>query len=157
MFMTTSIVRPMPGLLFAELAETILGGSMSSVDALVELQQTLYRSSNLTRRWLHCARLDWIVDALQRAAPEGRERALEIGPGAGIYLPVLARLFREVVASDIETAYLQHAAKLVDAHPNLHLVADDITASKLPEASFDLILCTEFIRSQSSIPVTSIC
>jgi SAM-dependent methyltransferase len=119
---------------------------MATDAELVALQQTLYRSANPTRRWLHCARRDWIADALHRHAPQGPARALEIGPGSGVYLPVLANLFAEVVATDIEAAYLKHAAPLRQRLPNLQLVPDDICASALVPHSFDLILCTEVIE-----------
>jgi SAM-dependent methyltransferase len=119
---------------------------VASEGELVALQETLYRSTNPTRRWLHCSRRDWIVDALQRHVPVVRARALEVGPGAGIYLPVLARLFAEVVASDVEAAFLKHAAPLRHSVPSLELVRDDICASSMPAASFDLILCTEVIE-----------
>lgn len=119
---------------------------MASESELVALQETLYRSNNPTRRWLHCARRDWIVDALRRHAPTAPARALEVGPGSCIYLPVLARLFSEVVASDIEAAFLKHAASLRHSLPNLHLALDNICESALPPASFDLILCTEVVE-----------
>lgn len=120
---------------------------MVSESELVELQQAIYTSKNPTRRWLHCTRRDWIMDALQRYTYEGRcERALEVGPGSGIYLPVLAGLYKEVAASDVEQAYLKHASALVTLYRNLSLVPDDITHTKLPEGSFDLILCTEVIE-----------
>jgi ubiquinone/menaquinone biosynthesis C-methylase UbiE len=112
---------------------------------LVLLQETLYRSGNPTRRWLHCSRRDWIIAALRRHAGAGG-RALEIGPGCGVYLPVLASLFGEVVATDIEEAYLRHAARLRQTLPNLELVRDDVCASSLPAQGFDLILCTEVIE-----------
>src|SRR5262245_17278298 len=121
--------------------------SKTTESKLVELQQTIYTSKNPTRRWLHCTRRDWIMNSLRRCALEGAcDRALEVGPGSGIYLPILAGLYKEVTASDIEQAYLKHAAALVAFHRNLSLVADDITRTKLPEASFDLILCTEVIE-----------
>jgi len=41
---------------------------MATDRELVELQETLYTSSNPTRRWLHCIRRDWIYDALNRYA-----------------------------------------------------------------------------------------
>lgn len=113
---------------------------------LVNLQETLYTSTNPTRRWLHCSRRTWILNALQRYASSSRQRALEIGPGSGAYLPYLANLFEEVVASDIEHSYLQHASFLWRNHSNLQLVQDDITASALPLNSFDLILCTEVVE-----------
>lgn len=119
---------------------------MASDSELLALQETLYRSSNPTRRWLHCSRRDWIADALRRHAPADPVRALEVGPGSCIYLPVLARLFKEVVAADIEAAYLKHAASLRHSLPNLELALDNICASTLPPASFDLILCTEVVE-----------
>lgn len=118
---------------------------MASPSELVALQETLYRSGNPTRRWLHCARRDWIIAALQRYARPGG-RALEVGPGCGVYLPVLAALFGAVVAADVEAAYLRHAARLRRSVPNLALVRDDICATALPAHSFDLVLCTEVVE-----------
>ena len=118
---------------------------MASPTELVALQETLYRSANPTRRWLHCSRRDWIIAALRRHASPGGQ-ALEVGPGCGVYLPVLASLFGRVVAADIEEAYLHHAARLRQTLPNLALVRDDVCASSLPEHSFDLVLCTEVIE-----------
>ena len=120
--------------------------SMTAANALVELQQVLYESKNPTRRWLHTARKGGIVDAVRRCARRRHARALEVGPGSGIYLPVLSRLYDEVTAIDIEDAYLDHANALTAKHPNLRLQVDDITDSSLPESSFDLVLCTEVIE-----------
>jgi ubiquinone/menaquinone biosynthesis C-methylase UbiE len=119
---------------------------MASEAELVALQETLYTSGNPTRRWLHCSRRDWIGNALRSTPSHLRGRALEVGPGSGVYLSLLAGLFAEVVASDIEAAYLKHAEHLCHAHPNLRLVADDVTASAMPAQSFDLILCSEVIE-----------
>lgn len=119
---------------------------MVSEAELVELQRTLYASANPTRRWLHCTRRDWIIDALRRWAPPIRGQALEVGPGSGVYLPVLAELFERVVASDVEPAYLKFAAPLAERFANLRLLADDIAASKLPAREFDLVLCTEVLE-----------
>lgn len=125
---------------------------MASEIELVALQETLYRSSNPTRRWLHCSRRDWIIAALTRYATSQRGRALEIGPGSGVYLPVLSRLFDDVIASDIEAAFLNHAGPLRHSLPNLRLALDDICASRLDAASFDLILCTEVIEHIADSP-----
>ncbi len=115
---------------------------------LVALQDTLYTSRNPTRRWLHCARRDWMVDAIRRvaAAQPQRQHALEVGPGSGVYLPVLASLYAQVTASDIEAAYIERAQRLARDHRNLACVIDDITRSQLPSASVDLILCSEVIE-----------
>jgi len=117
-----------------------------SPDHLLELQQTLYASRNPTRRWLHCMRRDWIIGAIDRCRSPRPRAALEVGPGSGIYLPVLAAAFDRVVASDVEPEFLEHARSLAGIHGNIFTVEDDIQASALPEATFDLILCTEVIE-----------
>ena len=120
---------------------------MVPLSQLVELQQTLYNSKNPTRRWLHCIRRDWLIEMIYRYAIEKQQRlALEVGPGSGIYLPILAERFEKVIASDVEEAYIKYASCLQDKYPNLSLVIDDITNSRLSEASFDLIVCTEVLE-----------
>jgi len=119
---------------------------MPSKQELVALQETLYTSKNPTRRWLHCSRRDWILDALQRYAPLSNQFALEVGPGSGLYLPTLANLFNQVIACDIEKSYLEHATPLLPDYPNLQLLVDDMTASQLESRRFDLVLCTEVIE-----------
>ena len=119
---------------------------MTNAADLVELQETLYTSRNPTRRWLHCTRRDWIVEAIQQWSRLGNTRALEVGPGSGLYLPVLAAHFLDVVASDIEEAYISHARGLATRHANLRLVVDDITATRLEAGTFDLVLCTEVLE-----------
>ena len=111
-------------------------------DPLLELQDTLYASRNPTRRWLHHERRRWIEAALRRHAV-GRS-AIEIGPGSGVYLPLLCDLFEEVVAADVENAFLARARELAAERPNLRVERDDITDSRL--GTFDLVLCTEVLE-----------
>ena len=118
---------------------------MSTEQELLQLQETLYTSKNPTRRWLHCSRRDWINSRIQEAG-RPTQRALEVGPGAGGYLQVLADNADAVVAADIEETYLQQARKLAATNPKLSCVKDDITRTQLPEESFDLLLCTEVIE-----------
>jgi SAM-dependent methyltransferase len=113
---------------------------------LIDLQNTLYRSKNPTRRWLHCSRREWITSAVRKCRVPANDDALEIGPGSGVYLPILASRFKRVHASDIEKAYLGHANVHQRTLSNLHLVLDDICNSNLPSGSFDLILCSEVIE-----------
>jgi SAM-dependent methyltransferase len=114
-------------------------------DALFALQQTLYTSRNPTRRWLHVSRRAWIARALRRYGSHS-ETAVEVGPGSGVYLPVLAELANEVIATDIEDAYLSRLTPIVRDHPNVSLLIDDITRSRLESASVDVLLCTEVIE-----------
>jgi 2-polyprenyl-3-methyl-5-hydroxy-6-metoxy-1,4-benzoquinol methylase len=118
---------------------------MQTGQQLVDLQETLYTSRNPTRRWLHCTRRDWIVAQIQ-LMPKSMLKALEVGPGAGGYLPILAEAAQELVAADIEDAYLAQAKTLAETIPGLSCVKDDITATTLEPGSFDLVLCTEVIE-----------
>jgi SAM-dependent methyltransferase len=113
-------------------------------DPLLELQDTLYASRNPTRRWLHHERRRWIEAALRRAAGRGARSAVEIGPGSGVYLPLLCELCAEVVAADVEEAFLGRARELAAERPNLRVVRDDVTAPAL--GRFDLVLCTEVLE-----------
>jgi SAM-dependent methyltransferase len=116
------------------------------LDAQLELLETLYNSRNPTRRWLHCARRDWIIAKLRECARARPGRAIEVGFGTGVYLPALAESYREVVATDLDEAHLAHAQPIATRYPNLQVVTDDITASRLPAGGFDLVLCSEVIE-----------
>ena len=84
---------------------------MATQRELMELQETLYTSRNPTRRWLHNTRRARVITELQRAAASGpTHRSLEVGPGSGVYLTTLAELYDKVVATDVEEAFLDHAA-----------------------------------------------
>jgi SAM-dependent methyltransferase len=113
---------------------------------LLGLLETLYNSRNPTRQWLHCTRRDWISEKIRECARSSPGRAIEIGFGAGVYLPVLAENYREVVGTDLDQAHLDHSRTLSTRYPNLRLMTDDITASALPGASFDLVLCSEVLE-----------
>ena len=114
---------------------------------LVRLQETLYNSTNPTRRWLHRTRKDWIVHKLRRfAGEEGKGKVLEVGIGSGIYLPVLAELFENVIAIDIEDSYIDNAMTMTKDLTNVSIIKDDITETGLDEKSFDLVLCSEVIE-----------
>lgn len=117
---------------------------------LLELQQTLYQSSNPTRRWLHCQRRDWIEAALRQVGTVNR--AIEIGPGSGVYLPLLCSLATEVTAADIEAAYLDHARTLSADLPNLSCATADITADTLDAGQYDLVLCSEVLEHVQDSP-----
>lgn len=114
---------------------------------LFGLQETLYESSNYTRRRLHRTRYDWVCRAIARHAPGApRGRAIEYGPGSGIYLPVLREHFEEVVAADVEMAYLDGIAGKVRPGSGITLMQDSLLDSRLEEGSFALALCTEVLE-----------
>lgn len=111
---------------------------------VLELQDTLYSSTNPTRRWIHTRRRAMVEELLRPLAGVGR--ALEIGPGSGIYLPLLAELADEVVVTDVEPDFLERAREVVGERPGMGFCVDDITRSQLEPASFDVILCTEVLE-----------
>ncbi|HVN90920.1 MAG TPA: class I SAM-dependent methyltransferase [Candidatus Binataceae bacterium] len=135
----------------ASAAQTTHGGPPTEAE-LLELLETLYNSSNPTRRWLHCTRRDWIIGQIRAHANRASGRAIEVGFGAGVYLPTLAECFSAVAATDLDQAHLDHAQPLLKRYPNLEAVADDITSSHLPAGTFDFVLCSEVIEHIPGTP-----
>jgi SAM-dependent methyltransferase len=71
-------------------------------------------------------------------------RVLEVGCGAMGWLPLLSRWVGDtgaVVGTDVDETMLAAAQSLCDEHAlgNVRLLCDDIFASALPRASFDLV------------------
>jgi 2-polyprenyl-3-methyl-5-hydroxy-6-metoxy-1,4-benzoquinol methylase len=127
-----------------------------SADHDLEHRVPVYSYKNPTREWLHGSRRDWIIAKVRQCAPSIRRRkALDVGFGAGVYLPVLAELFDEVVGIDTQEVMLDYVRPLTTKYSNLRVVAGDIANCGLPSASFNLIICSEVIEhiadSQKSI------
>lgn len=112
---------------------------------IVSLQGTLYTSRNPTRRWLHTTRRDLVIEAIRTAPVCSSNRALEVGPGSGVYLPSLCERFKSVVAIDIEEAHIAQLRKTADHFPTLKLMVGDLGLQQWPE-KFDLVLCSEVIE-----------
>ncbi len=107
----------------------------------------VYAYKNPTREWLHGSRRDWIISKVRQYAPPTRSgKALDVGFGAGVYLPVLAELFDEVVGIDTQEMMLDYVRPLTAKYSNLRVVAGDIANCGLPPASFDLIICSEVVE-----------
>jgi SAM-dependent methyltransferase len=124
-------------------------GSPTAPSRSLENQLSFYASSNPTRRALHSDRKRWVTAAVRRAAAElvpARRIALEIGPGAGLVLPVLATEFDEVIAVDLNPAFLDAAEALRSEHPNLRVVAADATRPIPGVDAADLVLCSEVLE-----------
>ncbi len=118
-----------------------------SDNPLFDLQRAIYSSKHYTRRRLHQIRLNWVRDAIRENANKlPGSRAIEYGPGSGIYLPFLADHFSDVIAADIELAYLKGIQPLLAESHSLQSVQDDIQASSFEDCSFDLVLCSEVLE-----------
>jgi SAM-dependent methyltransferase len=133
----------------ADLESGIDAGSPTPPSRSLENQLSFYASSNPTRRALHHDRMEWVGAAVRRCAAElvpSRRLAVEIGPGAGLALPVLAEAFDEVVAVDLNPAFLGAAEALRAEHPNLRVVAGDATESIPGLTPADLVLCSEVLE-----------
>src|SRR5438132_6738899 len=113
---------------------------------LIGLLETIYKSRNPTRRWLHCTRRDWVTAKIAECARERAGRALEIGFGAGVYLPAMASHYNEVVGTELNVGQLEHARSHTADLDNLQVLIDDITDSQLPAHSFDLVVCSEVLE-----------
>lgn len=112
---------------------------------LINLQQTLYTSSNPTRRWLHTIRKEWIIGKINQYGGDRDTIALEVGPGSGIYIPFLLDAAARVMVSDCQPAYLNYIE--TQFRPGkIELIQDDITHSRIPAESIGLILFTEVIE-----------
>ena len=110
----------------------------------VQLQATIYESRNETRRWLHQTRKAHIAQLIERYGT-GSLKAMEIGPGSGVYLPILCETSKHVTAIDIHAGHLEVAKGLQHSLPNLDVVECDVIEYR-SEESFDLILCSEVIE-----------
>jgi ubiquinone/menaquinone biosynthesis C-methylase UbiE len=70
--------------------------------------------------------------------PEGEERALDVGTGAGALAFALAPFVREVVGVDSSPELLEQARSRAGGFPNLEFVEGDAAAMPFADASFDL-------------------
>jgi SAM-dependent methyltransferase len=71
--------------------------------------------------------------------PNGDERALDVGTGAGTLALALAPLVREVVGVDVVPELLESARR--EAPPNVTFVEADATRLPFEDESFDLVCC----------------
>jgi len=87
------------------------------------------------------------LSTIRHYAPDRRSCAIEVGPGSGVYLPLLLELFERTTAFDIEERYLEAACQLSADNPRLSVQLGDITDyARLKRGGYDLVLCSEVIE-----------
>jgi SAM-dependent methyltransferase len=78
-----------------------------------------------------------IADILQ-LVPGGSEVALDVGARDGYLSQLLADRVKSLTALDLETPSV--------SHPHVACVKGDVTQLSFPDASFDLVVCTEVLE-----------
>jgi len=106
----------------------------------VEFQRALYEDANATRRDLHRARRDWVLQhALQASHP--RDWILEVGVGCGIFTERLSAEGRKVNAVDINPAFLANVSML----ESVDVYQKDAT-QPLELGQHDVAICSEVLE-----------
>lgn len=105
----------------------------------IAFQSNLYESSNPTRRWLHNARREWVLQTIQQLVPS-QPFFLEIGIGCGIYTTWMAQRGK-VTALDINPDFVNAANQL----PYVRAQVANIMTTVFPP-SHDVALCSEVIE-----------
>lgn len=78
-----------------------------------------------------------VTELLQHTSAPALERALEVGPGQGEFLPVLAERFQKVLALDTSDAMLAKAREFCAGCDNLELVNADTSYLTQVDEPFD--------------------
>lgn len=114
--------------------------AMTSRQGDVEFQRALYEDANATRRGLHRARRDWVLDQALTHSKKG-DRVLEVGVGCGIFTERLSAEGRKVSAVDINPAFLDNVSSL----KSVEVYRKDAT-QPLELGQHDLAICSEVLE-----------
>lgn len=106
----------------------------------VEFQRALYEDANATRRGLHRARRDWVLDQALANSKKG-SRVIEVGVGCGIFTERLSAEGRKVSAVDINPAFLDNVSTL----KSVEVYHKDAT-QPLELGDHDLAICSEVLE-----------
>jgi 2-polyprenyl-3-methyl-5-hydroxy-6-metoxy-1,4-benzoquinol methylase len=106
----------------------------------IAFQERLYSDPNPTRRGLHTARRQWIEQRLRNSVKPG-DRVLEVGIGCGIFTRFLKGLNANILAVDINQAFLDGVSDLAQVN-----VRNADATYDLGERDIDLALCSEVLE-----------
>jgi len=118
-----------------------------ALQANLVFQANLYKSANPTRRWLHQARRDWVMEMFQKVVPVGGTASmLEVGVGCGEFTALISHV-GWVFALDINPDFVAKANYL----PRVCATVGDITVPSIfrqyeYETQADIALCSEVLE-----------
>jgi 2-polyprenyl-3-methyl-5-hydroxy-6-metoxy-1,4-benzoquinol methylase len=117
-------------------------------------KRSAYFSLNPLRRYVVRRRLTLVAHEVE--AVNGREMALDFGPGGGIMLPVLSERFSKVVAVDIDPGQVRSAELLVEhmgcRNVQISLVQKQAELAACADSRFDLVLATDVLEHIERLP-----
>lgn len=99
----------------------------------------LYFSSNILRRHFVISNLMKIISATVRY-PTNKEKCIDFGPGFGILLPALSKIFDSTVGLDIDENQLISALKIVRDHS----ISNVELTFRTPDKEFDDFITESF-------------
>jgi 2-polyprenyl-3-methyl-5-hydroxy-6-metoxy-1,4-benzoquinol methylase len=112
-----------------------------------------YSHPNPLINWLFWQRLHTAMNYIEKHAPYAS--VLDFGCGSGVMLAFLAKLSRQVVATDIDLVPLQRVKKYIPLAENIQVLDANQTAiSRLPANSFDLVNALDVLEHVNDLPRT---
>jgi ubiquinone/menaquinone biosynthesis C-methylase UbiE len=106
-----------------------------------DLVERGYNSVNPTRKYIHGLRCR-IIESFVKGIANSNMRVLEIGTGAGTYLPFLKKKFNSVISLDIDFKFLAFASDKSSAA----LVQGDVFNLPFKDNRFDLVIFSEVLE-----------
>lgn len=100
-----------------------------------------YNSGNPARRYLHNLRYEAIKSFIEEVGAY-EMRVLEIGTGAGTYLPFLQKKFHKVISLDVSYEFLSYVSKEAGAA----LVQGSVFNLPFKDKNFDLVIFSEVLE-----------
>jgi len=135
---------------YREAIEPVLRRALAQgrTERLDEQALPSYTHRNRLMAWLFWKRIQVVLDMFGQNRPR---RILDFGCGAGILLPALVRAGHKVTACDVD---LSLARQLVAERglEGIDWLASDSELARLPEKTFDMILCLDVLEHVESVP-----
>jgi 2-polyprenyl-3-methyl-5-hydroxy-6-metoxy-1,4-benzoquinol methylase len=88
----------------------------------------------------------WVLSEI---SPWLGQRVLEVGCGIGTYTAEMAAGSRQIVAMDMERAFVDEAVRRLARYPNVQLICGDATAADIPKSddeAFDTVVLLDVLE-----------